>query len=1038
MAKKKKQETEKEWSHPRDFTYEQVIKSKLSACEGCPMYEKNVRVAPENAAKGTPEVLIVGEAPGLGDRTRPFAGAAGKFIRECFAKHGILNQAVLDNVCKCRNFTVDADGRASLAPAHPDALKQCAKQLLRTIKRYKPKIIITLGDVALNFFIQGRSVRSSMGKFYKTRWGSLLYPIMQPAGILRTGSRVDYDYLMLVLRTMWSRYDYTYEPPALPKAIFVLPPWTDDEIADYKVVSERFVASTKHTLPQTWKETNYVTWKQALKIIRSAKSIVGDFETTGMDAWREDADILSFSFAVNAKEAYVFPVWQRDLRSGVDRERQYKLLFKLMRLCERAPLGFWFHHADYDMLYFAIMFQKLTGQEWVWKCEPKCTLILHAALEPNSYHGLEELLTSVGFDSHKYYLAAHLKEKRAIVEAELAVARSEKRSEYVADLRALVADMKDRKYEYADWWILARYNCIDSALEFLFLRIFRKILQTKPLLRVFWKEHLSHYGLTAHHMQLSGLAPNPPAIEEARLLQQERIDRVEQQLYYNPNVLQLLIEEYGYPVDGKHTADTAEMSQFFKFTSTKQMSMLFFGRVVEKNEEGERVMVKCPSLGVSTKISARRYHGYATDKHVLASIIGADWDEVCATHKWADRIQEGVNEEGEPQYKYELGGRQLMRVYQRLRDKGLAPGRILPKLAPMSARSVAHDLIEHRNANKMLSTYINGLEKLVCPDGLIRDEIKVHGTVTGRWSTFLHTLPRDDPTFKRQLKSRFGDAGCIVGADQSQVEARVFGSLSGDRKLIEIFREGRDLHSEVAAAFEDVDVDAVTKTQRTDGKVIHFSTVYGRSIHSLAMDLVQKRGYLYKDAVPYAERFSQWYFGNFVDLTRWIERLIRDCMRDGVTIASNLQRRKYRKYGVRPRKINMVLLSPFGRELCIPAITSRAELRRLAPNYVTQSAAGDITNIVTTRVDRRLRSEKCETRVVLAIHDAIYTDGPKDEAHFVAEVITEEMLRTDGYESWLQVPLATEIEMGPTLGDLRPYCMVCKTTFSGKQCPNCE
>ena len=119
--------------------------------------------------------------------------------------------------------------------------------------------------------------------------------------------------------------------------------------------------------------------------------------------------------------------------------------------------------------------------------------------------------------------------------------------------------------------------------------------------------------------------------------------------------------------------------------------------------------------------------------------------------------------------------------------------------------------------------------------------------------------------------------------------------------------------------------------------------------------------------------------------------------------------------------LNYLIYTPFGRLLKIPAASSRGDLKRKSANYPIQSAAGDITNLAMHRLERRFKALGMRTRCRLAIHDATYNDAPLEEVE-VAKIITiDEMMRTKQLP-WLGcIPLATELQVGPSLGELEEH-----------------
>lgn len=107
---------------------------------------------------------------------------------------------------------------------------------------------------------------------------------------------------------------------------------------------------------------------------------------------------------------------------------------------------------------------------------------------------------------------------------------------------------------------------------------------------------------------------------------------------------------------------------------------------------------------------------------------------------------------------------------------------------------IDHPVVEllqkYRGLTKMLSTYIVGWKPLMHGPYLYTST-KLHGTVTGRFSSRLHQVPRDG-TIRNLITAP--DGYTFVQADLSQAELRVAAILSGDPELIYCYNHNIDVH----------------------------------------------------------------------------------------------------------------------------------------------------------------------------------------------------------------------------------------------------
>lgn len=140
---------------------------------------------------------------------------------------------------------------------------------------------------------------------------------------------------------------------------------------------------------------------------------------------------------------------------------------------------------------------------------------------------------------------------------------------------------------------------------------------------------------------------------------------------------------------------------------------------------------------------------------------------------------------------------------------------------------MCEQILQYRHLSKLLSTYINGLQKHIDPHTKrVHTTYDQIGAATGRMSSDspnLQNIPAGDPDSDR-IKACF----CPVEpglkylvADYSQVELRILACLSGDSALLDTFRREEDVHMRTAKALFGEDVD-ITPNQRTHAKSVNF------------------------------------------------------------------------------------------------------------------------------------------------------------------------------------------------------------------------
>ncbi|MCX6751339.1 MAG: DNA polymerase, partial [Candidatus Nomurabacteria bacterium] len=112
---------------------------------------------------------------------------------------------------------------------------------------------------------------------------------------------------------------------------------------------------------------------------------------------------------------------------------------------------------------------------------------------------------------------------------------------------------------------------------------------------------------------------------------------------------------------------------------------------------------------------------------------------------------------------------------------------------------IIKEILSYRELQKLLSTYIDVIPKMTAEDGRLHAKFLQNGTTTGRFSSQdpnLQNLPIKSELGKRIRNGFTAEKGHkLLAFDYSQIELRVAAMLSGDKKMTQIFREGKDIHA---------------------------------------------------------------------------------------------------------------------------------------------------------------------------------------------------------------------------------------------------
>jgi len=299
----------------------------------------------------------------------------------------------------------------------------------------------------------------------------------------------------------------------------------------------------------------------------------------------------------------------------------------------------------------------------------------------------------------------------------------------------------------------------------------------------------------------------------------------------------------------------------------------------------------------------------------------------------------------------------------------------------LEGHKIAELLLEYRKISKLKSTYIDGFLKHIKENGRIHTKFLQTSTATGRLSSVepnLQNLPTGDPLSERIRKAVKAEEGfTLVWADYSQIELRVLAHLSQDEKLIEAFKEDRDIHLETAKhLFKEREVN---EKMRRIAKTVNFGIIYGMSPHGLS----ERLGIPFQEAQEFIER----YFETFPRVREFIKETLKEAYDKGY------------------------VMTIFGRKRPLPELKDknyhvRSFGERAAVNAVIQGSAADIMKLAMVKLNEEL--SKLKAYMLLQVHDEIVIEAEEKIEEEVKEKVKETMEKAVE----LLVPLKVKTETG--------------------------
>ena len=305
---------------------------------------------------------------------------------------------------------------------------------------------------------------------------------------------------------------------------------------------------------------------------------------------------------------------------------------------------------------------------------------------------------------------------------------------------------------------------------------------------------------------------------------------------------------------------------------------------------------------------------------------------------------------------------------------------------------VAEHIITYRELTKLRGTYIDGLLKLISPEGRIHSTLNQTTTATGRLSSDSPNL--QNIPIRTELGARIRDAFTaspgrrLVVADYSQIELRILAHMTGEPALVESFTSGEDIHTRTASEVFDVRMESVTPELRRRAKMVNFGILYGISGFGLATRL----GNVHPAE---AERYIKRYFERYPKVTEFMQETLEEAEELGYSTTL------------------------FGRRRYVPELrNSNKNVRklgeRIAFNARVQGTAADIIKVAMVDLQPRLPALGAE--MIMQVHDELVFDVDEDRVEEVADLAVERMVAA--YD--LRPPLEVEAKVGERWGRVRP------------------
>ena len=221
----------------------------------------------------------------------------------------------------------------------------------------------------------------------------------------------------------------------------------------------------------------------------------------------------------------------------------------------------------------------------------------------------------------------------------------------------------------------------------------------------------------------------------------------------------------------------------------------------------------------------------------------------------------------------------------------------------------------------------------------------------------------------------------ILSADYSQIELRIMAHLSKDPSLIKSFNNNEDIHTRTASDVYGVNLTEVLPDMRRTAKVVNFGIMYGAGPFRLSQELGIPRNE--------AQVIIDTYFERYIGIRNYMDNTIQ-----------NAEKHKYVET-LLGRRRNIWNIDSENR-------MQREAAKRMAINMPIQGTAAEMIKLAMLDINKTLKNDNYQSRMILQIHDELLFESPKDEISELEKMVKDKMVNAMP----LEVPLVVDCGQG--------------------------
>ncbi|MCY0867015.1 MAG: bifunctional 3'-5' exonuclease/DNA polymerase [Aquificaceae bacterium] len=293
-------------------------------------------------------------------------------------------------------------------------------------------------------------------------------------------------------------------------------------------------------------------------------------------------------------------------------------------------------------------------------------------------------------------------------------------------------------------------------------------------------------------------------------------------------------------------------------------------------------------------------------------------------------------------------------------------------LSEYASHPVVSELLDIRGMKKVIEKLQEIKERI--RGNRVYPEFKQIGAITGRMASMNPNVQNIPRNLRGIFKAEEGNV--FVIADFSQIELRIASEYVGEEKMLQAFRQCKDLHRYTASVFLGKPEEEITKEERQLAKAVNFGLIYGISAKGL---VEYAKTYGIDLSLESAQKIRDSFFEYYTSFKAWHERVKREL-------------KEYKE-----SRGHTLLGRPYVAHTFPDAV-----------NYPIQGTGADLLKLSVLMFDAELRREGLKAKVVNLVHDEILVECREEDAERIKELLKKAMLHA-GRVILKQVPVEVEV-----------------------------